>query len=477
MFVLFRRNRERIAIVVGLCALGLTAWTWFMQDSGASRGRMFYGTDTRITPVLVGATLAFMLARLHREEPVEVSAARSDWQPWLEAAGIAGAVWVGWFLLTSVPHDEFMYHGGYFLFAIATACLIAASLHPRSQVLRPILSWRVLGAVGVVSYGLYLYHLPVFYWITPAHVSLNGYAIVGLRIVVTATLAIASFVLVERRFRHAHFRPAVTWVLIATAAVVAVAAILVATSTKSDIVVVEPGSDPNPATLIALRRIGDGAPPGSTKLLVAGDGAAFGLGSAVRNRYEGDKVFGTTFADLQCGLAEGTLEVFGEAATNLPACRQWPDQYQAAVEAVRPDVVALMIGNREPFNRIIDGETVVFGSDEWKQQLRAELDRARAGLTASGAHLMLLTVPCPAGVEDSTLTSEQRSESRRHRINEELREYAAEHAPDVSIGDLGAMLCSPGGWKARTDNLHFTPAGARQTWAWLGEQARQAVRG
>ena len=47
-------------VLVGLAALGSTALMWALYTPGADTSRVFYGTDTRAAPLLVGVLLAFL---------------------------------------------------------------------------------------------------------------------------------------------------------------------------------------------------------------------------------------------------------------------------------------------------------------------------------------------------------------------------------------------------------------------------------
>ena len=58
--------------------------------------------------------------------------------------------------------DSFLYHGGLTLIAVAVGAVIVASLES-TWFARPILRATVLRAAGRVSYGLYLWHIAIFF--------------------------------------------------------------------------------------------------------------------------------------------------------------------------------------------------------------------------------------------------------------------------------------------------------------------------
>lgn len=63
--------------------------------------------------------------------------------------------------LFGIRYDAFVFRGGFFLVGLLTLCTIAAATHRDSQVGR-ILGIRPLRWIGTRSYGLYLFHWPVY---------------------------------------------------------------------------------------------------------------------------------------------------------------------------------------------------------------------------------------------------------------------------------------------------------------------------
>jgi hypothetical protein len=87
-----------------------------------------------------------------------------------------------------------------------------------------LLSIEPLPAIGRLSYSLYLWHWPLFVWLTESRTSLDGVALLALRLGVTAVAALLSYHLVEQPIR----RSRTSWVgpmpVAAGAALVAVVA-------------------------------------------------------------------------------------------------------------------------------------------------------------------------------------------------------------------------------------------------------------
>jgi hypothetical protein len=105
-----------------------------------------------------------------------------------------------------VSLDEFqplLYTGGFAAVGLTTAALVAVVAHPHSRVGTVLLGWRPLRWVGERSYGIYLWHWPVFMVTRPGlDVPLEGAKLLALRIAVTVLLAHLSYRYVEQPVRN-----------------------------------------------------------------------------------------------------------------------------------------------------------------------------------------------------------------------------------------------------------------------------------
>lgn len=204
-------GRRRFLLTTVGVAVASILWMWLLAvrlDDFADPTRIYYGTDTRLGGLLLGAALAFV------------------WRPWTaptaaaglparlrigaELAGLSALALVLWaftaFDFSQLPTDVArLFPWGFLLTATATAVLIAAVVVPGSWLARalgnPLLRW-----IGVRSYGIYLWHFPVFQLTRPrVDVDLGGWQLWGVRLTLTAIVVELSYQLVERPVRERRF--------------------------------------------------------------------------------------------------------------------------------------------------------------------------------------------------------------------------------------------------------------------------------
>lgn len=446
-----------------------------LYQPGEDTSRVYYGTDTRAQALLIGAALAFVLQHLDLERVRRRS---------VEVMGVVAlAVFVA---LCVFVHDTdgWMYQGGYLLAAVAAAGAIAATSTARPNHIGQLFANGPAVWIGQRSYGLYLWHWPIFILIS-THTDLTGPAGVVVKFGLTAAVAMLSYQLLEMPIRQRRLTGRQEGTVLATSLVALVALIVLVTTVFQ----------PEPEGLEAIVEdndlagdVGEAAcgdegtgvtPPGALRTLMVGDSVALSLAYYWRQAGMTD-IDVRSCTMLGCGVARAPIRYTnGRDSGNTERCETWPANWAAAVEAYHPDVSVIMTGAWDIFDREIDGELLAVGTPEHDAYLTSELADAADVLTSQGGTVVLLTSQCFDIPTKGIPWEERGDESRVDAINEVFRSFAASR-DDVEVVDLHGYLCPTGLYQATLDGVtlhedgaHFVPEGASLVWRWLEPQLEE----
>lgn len=154
---LSRRRRPVLGMLLAggaCCSWVLLAVLW--RDGHDPSGE-YFATWTRLGGLLIGAALAtFWKPWRVRRERVAARARLA-----IDLAGVGAVLVLLWAHLRLEDRSWFLYHGGFAVVDLATAVLIVAVTHPSARI-RQVFSMRPLRWVGERSYGIYLWHWPIF---------------------------------------------------------------------------------------------------------------------------------------------------------------------------------------------------------------------------------------------------------------------------------------------------------------------------
>ena len=147
------RGRRARALTAWLGALASAAAMALTYLPGGDPSRVYYGTDTHATGLLVGAALALTWPMATLTNAPREFARRLDY------LGAAGLVVLAWAVVHLCGTDPAVYPLGLAVAALAAAGLTAAAAAPGT--VSALLSLPPLRWLGVRSYGIYLWHWPV----------------------------------------------------------------------------------------------------------------------------------------------------------------------------------------------------------------------------------------------------------------------------------------------------------------------------
>jgi peptidoglycan/LPS O-acetylase OafA/YrhL len=470
--------RVVVTMTTGLALLG-AVWMAVVFSSD-DPNRAYLGTDTRIPAMLLGAALA---AWLQWRGPVRSYRARLA----IEVAAIAGALVLVLAWASSEGSTWVLYHGGFFGCGVAVVAVIASITHPVRGPMARVLSLRPLCWLGLISYGLYLWHWPVMVVLDHDRVGVEGIPLAVLQISVSLALAVASYHLLEQPIRR---RGLAAWrwrPLAPIAALVAIAMIVVATSGAVDPATALGRSDTAMAPLdqqvgepVAIRHpelIVPGRPlPRPTdrpaRLLVAGDSVGYSLAEHLAvdpSEWEldmADRAVPSCTVDDQSGhLTPARVN----PSNGLPGCHLPTTSWADDVQRFEPDAVLMTFGLPSDPKQINSSWTGVCDA-RYLDLLHDELTNALGVLSSQGAVVFVTTVPyvrhplfgtqADPGVECMNRTIRAVAGANAH-----ARVLAFDQW--VCSGRTACRQAASDGSKLRYDGLHFRDQGAEDADRWL----------
>jgi peptidoglycan/LPS O-acetylase OafA/YrhL len=156
-----------------------------------SHARFYFGTDFRGHALLIGALIGQLyVTGIHHRKIV---ASRLFQVAVLLASGL-----LTYWLFALPNREDFLFSGSYTLVALSSALIVcyAAFANP------PVLNSKVLGFLGSRSYALYLWHVPINFWLR----DLDFWPQVIATLLLSFLAAELSYRLVEHPFQHISVR-------------------------------------------------------------------------------------------------------------------------------------------------------------------------------------------------------------------------------------------------------------------------------
>ena len=493
------RTRRRLTVLLTLTTIVMSVVAMAIAEF-AGPDAAYWATPARLPEILVGAWLAVVLHHRH----VPSNAARLA-LPSLVAILAASAL---------LPSDHGPAYDGWLpLFAVLSAVLIY-SMQADGRV-RRILSMRPLVTIGTISYGVYLFHWPVFVVLRERGWTLTEAPHLAGAVAITVALALVSYTVVERPVRRATWPtlPTLRMAGMATAAVLA-SAVLVAPTAPAiraddrllDAAAIAPAgaggtlvplvaSSPGPATTqartpstVADRPGTSGraasveperddanpsnttvvtqvelppTPPRPVRILVVGDSTALyvaqGLAAWTMSHPDHAQVSvswcqGCTFV-LDADITSFDLD---DVLTNSQ--RTITEVMPDAIERLQPDVVVMMATVSEAANRQWSAQEGPIGPTDARAQAR--IADAYANLTmgvvsAGVPDVVWVVPPTPSHLWNEPEMNAVERYDAHHQI---IRDVVSRFSRHVSLVDLDAWARATGRFDDdtwRADGVHI----------------------
>ena len=221
-------------VVLGLAAVSAVAMM-VLYNPATDPSRVYYGTDTRVFSLLLGAWMAFIpdrdlaparlvrhlgLARLAGADKHDKSksntAEAATTKPselarfWsspasIDLLGVVGLVGLAAMVALTNGYTAFQYRGGTLLCSILTLMVIAACVQPQGMVARA-LAAKPLVWIGKRSYSIYLWHYPLLLLMNPvANINDTPWWHYILQVLLVVAAAECSYRFIETPFRKGAF--------------------------------------------------------------------------------------------------------------------------------------------------------------------------------------------------------------------------------------------------------------------------------
>ena len=329
----------------------------------------YFRTDARAFELLAGAALAYSGVT---QRPLDAR--------WCGAAAAAGFIVLGAVSVLVEPQDAWLYPWGFLVITAAATLLVAAATNPPTWLVG-VLERRAVRHVGQVSYGIYLWHIPVFRILSSGRTGIDsGWLLAAVRLAVLAAVVEASYRFVEQPFRTGRVR--FGWGAAGVGYAIALASLLLMVPTARE--------DWNRRWDSPVEM--PTAAQGQRRVLVTGDLSAIVLGDRLAGEPDdsdddpGSALAVWTIADAGCSMASGpddNREVLrGEESERASGyCRNWPTRWTHAAAAFHPDVAVVSAGFNDT-SPMVDGDQRL--SPEAAEAVYVEATRAGIASLRSG---------------------------------------------------------------------------------------------
>jgi len=360
-----------------------------------------------------------------------------------------------------------VYRGGFLICGLAVVAVLAAAVHPERGPVARVLSFRPFCLLGLISYGVYLWHWPLDVALTPQRVHLGGWWLIAVQTGTTLVIAGLSYRLLEQPIRRGALS-ARQWRTVTPAVAISLVLVLLGSTLGAKSHVKESTTEQAIGSAVRAERT---APTGSKKLMIVGNSVAFFLGKAFQEVRAEPPIVTLNAGRLACvfpgnltefRLPDGTPEAVAEVG---PPCSP---AWRSAVDRFRPDIVLFVVSGANAREAHIRGQWAHACQRAYDQNLDQGLRQAIATLGARGAKVVLTT----AAYSRYLFTNADRYTDCDNRVRRQVAESTGTPIIDLFTRTCprGACIDAEHGVTLRPDGLHYEGAGGRRIARWLLDQ-------
>jgi peptidoglycan/LPS O-acetylase OafA/YrhL len=452
---------------------------WVLSDDPDARDLVYYGTHTRAGEVLVGVVLGYaVLSPSFRKvisRPRILNGVRYG------AVGALAGLGLLWTFVSYQSSSVF--HGITLVNALLTAWVILAVTMPGPAA--KALGFWPLRQIGIISYGAYLFHWPLYLLFDEDRVGFGGAALFGVRVAATLAAASICYWAIEAPMRWRVRAPRVqlgAGLAVASAVLVALVFVVPVNPPANISLTIDDGDGPGDLDVIT--------PTGgqeAARVLVVGDQLAEsflgGFEDWNADSEHADQALRIdTHITADCPLGgPGRRVSLGRTVAPSLDCEAWRPRLPKMLDAADYDAIVVVMGLADLGSREIGSERQHLGDPGYDHWLTGQIDATADVLSEAGVPVLWSTVPHVRLDDDDPSTQwpdfDDNDPRRVDRFNELITGTLGDR-DGFTVVDLNAWLQDVPRGEFNPDyrsGSTFTEQGATEAVEWLAPRVLRVV--